>query len=99
MPNGLTISRFGLSVGKRVSKKAVIRNRLKRRLREILRKAPINPGWDVVFIVQPAAVSVDYGHLKASVEDLLSLSNIMEADEERESTRGTVTLDGRRTML
>ncbi len=83
LPNGLGLSRYGLSVSKRVSKKAVTRNRVKRLLREILRVTPLNPGWDIVFIAQPPAASVGYSCLKKSVEDLLSRSHIVKTDDTR----------------
>ncbi|MFC1952523.1 ribonuclease P protein component [Chloroflexota bacterium] len=71
LPNGLSLSRYGLSVSKRVGN-AVTRNRLKRQLREILRVVPLKTGWDVVFIVRPVAARADYSSLKRTVEDLLS---------------------------
>ena len=56
LANGLNLSRYGFSISRRVGK-AVIRNRVKRVLREILYAAPVEPGWDVVFIARPALLS------------------------------------------
>jgi len=81
LPSGLTLSRYGFSVSKRVGK-AVARNRVKRLLREILRIIPLKPGWDIVFIARPAAASSDYASLKSSVEGLLSRAHLLETDEE-----------------
>ncbi len=75
LPNGLVLSRYGFSVSKRVGK-AVVRNRVKRRLREILRLTPLEPGWDIVFIARPAAAGADYTSLKESVEGLLSRARL-----------------------
>ena len=70
LPNGLGLSRYGFSVSKRVGK-AVIRNRIKRRLRGILRLTPVEPGWDIVFVVRPVAAGAGYANLRKSVEGLL----------------------------
>jgi ribonuclease P protein component len=55
LPNGLEHSRFGFAVGRRVGK-AVVRNRIKRRMRESVRvriqQGEIVPGWDVVLIAR-----------------------------------------------
>ena len=54
--NGLSVARFGFSVGKRVGK-AVVRNLVKRRIREAARAAPIRAGWDVVISARSGAAS------------------------------------------
>ncbi len=81
LPNGLTFSRCGFSVSRRVGK-AVTRNRVKRLLREILRAAPLKSGWDIIFIARPAVATVDYAALKSSVESLLSRAGLLKVDEE-----------------
>ncbi|MBI4713755.1 ribonuclease P protein component [Candidatus Uhrbacteria bacterium] len=57
-PNGLQISRFAVVVGTKVSKKAVVRNRLKRQIRAIVFKHLKNfrPGFDVVFMPKKEAI-------------------------------------------
>lgn len=81
LPNGLTLSRYGLSVSKRIGK-AVTRNRVKRLLREILRIKPLEPGWDIVFIARPLAAGVDYAALEKSVENLLSQAQLLRLSNE-----------------
>jgi ribonuclease P protein component len=76
MPNGLSLSRYGLSVSKRVGK-AVVRNRIKRLLREILRMESFKTGWDIILIARPAAAEVDYVSLKNSVITLLTQADLL----------------------
>ena len=76
LPNRLTLSRYGFSVSRRVGK-AVVRNRVKRLLREIFRLTPLEPGWDIVFIARPAAATADYASLKKAVEGLLSRARLL----------------------
>lgn len=68
-PNELGLSRFGFSINKRVGK-AVVRNRVKRRLRESVQSMPWKSGWDVVFIARNTASAADYPQLKKAVEQL-----------------------------
>jgi len=54
LENGLNDARIGIIVGKKFSVKAVERNSLKRRLREIARQKikQIKKGWDVVIMAK-----------------------------------------------
>ena len=69
--NGLGISRFGWSVKKALGG-AVRRNRMRRRIREIVRlhRQEIASGWDIV--IHPRG-SVAAGEFSALVDDLLKL--------------------------
>ena len=76
LPNRLGLSRYGFSISRRVGK-AVIRNRVKRLLREILRLTPLEPGWDIVFIARLPAATADYANLEKSVKGLLSRAQLL----------------------
>ncbi len=84
-PNGLTWSRYGFSISRRVGN-AVTRNRVKRRFREILRVMPLKPGWDIIFIARPAA-DTNYAHLKQSASRLLQKSGVLETANEDSGRR------------
>ena len=77
LPNGLEQSRFGFSVSRRVGK-AVVRNRVRRVLRECVRLTPYKPGWDVVFIARSPASEADYHQLERAVEKLTRRANLRE---------------------
>lgn len=55
--NGLSWSRLGLSVGKRVSRLAVQRNYVRRRIREAFRrqKGSLPLGFDIICVAKPKA--------------------------------------------
>jgi ribonuclease P protein component len=80
MPNGLSLSRYGFSVTKKVGK-AVQRNHLKRLLKEIMRLQSLRPGWDIVFIVRSVAVNADYHELEKAVTRLLARAQLLESNE------------------
>lgn len=90
LPNGLDFSRYGFSVSKRVGG-AVVRNRLKRRLREILPALPVIPGWDVVFVVRPPAATADFATLKATVAGLLSRGGLLKKETEDGAVSGKIS--------
>jgi ribonuclease P protein component len=76
MPNGLLLSRCGFSVGKNVGK-AVVRNRVKRLLREITRLTLIKPGWDFVLIARSNSAVAQFDDLNEVVVSLLSRARIL----------------------
>lgn len=87
LPNGLDLSRYGFSISRRVGK-AVVRNRVKRLLREILRLTPLRPGWDIIFIARSRAADANYIDLEKSVRGLLSRARLL-AQEYEEACFGT----------
>lgn len=70
--NRLGINRVGITVSKKLGK-AVIRNRVRRRIREVYRlnEAQFLPGWDIVIVARSRAVEISFQRLTQS---LLSLS-------------------------
>jgi len=61
--NGTEVSRIGFSVGKQVGG-AVIRNRVKRRLRMMVRELDWVTGFDIVVVAHPESCSATYGELQ-----------------------------------
>jgi ribonuclease P protein component len=85
-PPGLIASntRIGISISTKVSKRAVIRNRIKRQIRAAFRSLlpQITPGWSLVAIVQPQAVTskCDYQQFLQELEQLLTKAEVINGD-------------------
>ncbi len=71
-------TRFGISISQKVSKRAVIRNRIKRQIRAILRQflPDIPPGWRVVISVRPTAIECDYQEFLQELKQLLAAAEV-----------------------
>lgn len=76
-PNEMPLSRYAFSISKRVAKQAVIRNRLRRRLREALRSLPVIEGRDVVIVARPAAMQADFQALNAELTKLMGRARLL----------------------
>ncbi|HKG57685.1 MAG TPA: ribonuclease P protein component [Candidatus Limnocylindrales bacterium] len=74
----LETTRFGLATGRKLGG-AVVRNRVRRRLREALRvMAPsFQPGWDVLIIARPAVVEADHDALVGALRRLLGRGGVL----------------------
>jgi ribonuclease P protein component len=69
----------GISISQKVSKKAVIRNRIKRQIRAAIRELlPIMAnGWHIVIVVKSEATECQYEHFGQELKHLLSRANII----------------------
>ena len=74
-------SRFAFVVSTKVSKKAVVRNKLRRRLREIVRlELPhIQQGHDVLIAVRPQAIRMSYQELRTALIELFTKARLFHA--------------------
>ena len=86
-PNALPHNRYGFVVSKRVGK-AVTRNLVKRRLREVLRQLDraerIPPGHDLALIVRPALAEASFAEARDAVTDLLARARLLQPAAEAE---------------
>lgn len=79
LPNGESQSRFGFLVGIKISKKATVRNKVKRRLREVVRLtlADIKPGFDVAVMVRPEIVDRTYQEIEDALKGTLRQAKLL----------------------
>lgn len=77
--NNLDFSRFAFVVSGRVAKKSVARNRLRRRLTEIVRANPpfIRPGFDIVVVAKTGAAEKGLVELKAGLTALFEKAKLL----------------------
>lgn len=72
-------NRVGITVGKKLGH-AVVRNRVRRRLREIYRlnEDRFRPGWDIVVVARTRAVHADFGELTRAYLQLADRAGLLE---------------------
>ena len=77
--NRTGINRVGITVSKKLGK-AVVRNRVRRRIREAYRlnEELFLPGWDIVIVARSRAVEVSFQKLTQSLLSLSEQAGILE---------------------
>lgn len=70
-------NRIGITVGKKLGH-AVVRNRVRRRIREVYRlnEDSFQPGWDIVVVARTRAVTADFATLTNALLSLAKKAGI-----------------------
>ena len=79
--NRTGLNRVGITVSKKLGK-AHIRNRIRRRIREVYRlnEAVFQPGWDIVVVARSKAVDAPFDKLTKSYLTLAKRAGILHED-------------------
>ena len=75
-------NRVGITVSKKLGK-AHVRNRVRRRIREVYRlnEEQFQPGWDIVVVVRSKAVDAEFSRLTKSYLSLAKKAGILRNDQ------------------
>ena len=82
-PNRLEVNRVGITTGKKLGH-AVVRNRARRRLREVYRlnEEKFLPGWDIVVVARSRAVEASFPSLTKGYLDLARKAGILVPEDD-----------------
>ena len=80
-PNRSAANRVGVTVGKKLGK-AVVRNRVRRRLREVYRlhEEQFKPGWDIVVVARSRCINADFEKLTAAYLSLAQKAGVLKEE-------------------
>jgi ribonuclease P protein component len=80
LPSAGSAGRLGVAAGRRLGT-AVVRNRLRRRWREAVRRSPlvVPAGWDVVLVARAAARRARFADLQRTWTELLRRAGVSPA--------------------
>ena len=83
--NRTATNRVGVTVGKKLGH-AVVRNRVRRRLREVYRlnEELFAPGWDIVVVARTRSVDADFGKLTHAYLSLAQKAGLLQPLPESE---------------
>ncbi|MFC1645401.1 ribonuclease P protein component [Patescibacteria group bacterium] len=74
LKNELGHNRYGFVVSKKVSNKAVVRNKIKRRLREVARLSQNKPegNLDIIIYAKPSIKNADFAKIREDFEKIIN---------------------------
>jgi ribonuclease P protein component len=75
-PNELTYNRYGFVTSRRLGG-AVVRNRVRRVMRESVRLMDLRPGFDMVFLARNAIVGQPYKNVNAAIHELVQQARLL----------------------
>ena len=78
----LSRTRYGISISRKVSKRAVVRNRIKRQIRAVLigLMPQVRSGFWVVITVRSAAISCEYDDFLRELRNVLTTLEVLHGD-------------------
>lgn len=79
--SGDSPTRIGISISQKVDKRAVVRNRMKRRIRAALRELlpHLEPGWMLVIGVRKRSPECNYEQILRELKQLLAAAEVLHA--------------------
>ena len=79
-PNRTATNRVGITASKKLGH-AVVRNRVRRRLREVYRlnEELFAPGWDIVVVARSRCIDADFGKLTHAFLSLAQKAGVLKA--------------------
>jgi len=77
--NGLNVNRFGFAVSKKIDKRAVVRNKTRRKVRSCIEKKleNIRKGHDMMFLIKKEAVDESLENICLSIENVFRKANLL----------------------
>lgn len=76
--NNLDYSKISVVIPVKIDKRAVVRNRIKRQLSEIIRSLykDIKPGFNIVFFCKPSIIDAEADIIKKQIKNVLTNSGL-----------------------
>lgn len=77
--NDCVFNRLGIIVSKKISKKSVVRNKIRRRIKEAYRTNEYTflQGYDLIIVAKNACVDESYSHMEKSLKHLFYKKNLL----------------------